>query len=151
MKMTELKRYRRMVRRLAMVEEELEQHTVITCTNGSKGAPSYEKTTRVYEDYPHTERVMQLFSQRRWLRAYILKAEDFIFSVEDERVCEALILYCIDERLYEKVLAKAKKRGKRSNSPVRVTWADVAEEMGETSGDSLRIAVHRYLNEHNAQ
>lgn len=153
MTLRELKRYRRRVRQLEAVEEELSKYLVSDSVEGSKDAPSFEKTTRVIEGYPHTERVSQLLSQRQWLGACIQKIEDYIFSIddEDERVCEALILYCIDERLYKKIAVKAKKRGKRSNSPVRVTWADVAEEMGASSGQAVKMMVYRYLDEHIAQ
>lgn len=148
MNLSELKRYRRRVRQLAQVERQLEPYAVVDPVQGSKGAPSFEKTTRYVKGYPHTERVCQLLSQQRWLKAYLQEAEDFIFGIEDERVCTALILYCMDERLYKELDERRRgSDGYRSNSPVRVTWEDVAERMGEPSGDAVRMAVFRYMSE----
>ncbi|MBR1724030.1 MAG: hypothetical protein IJ723_03305 [Ruminococcus sp.] len=147
MKMSELKKYRRRVRQLEAVERELRRYAVTDSVEGSKGAPSYEKTTRLVEGYPHIERVCQLMEQRQWLEGRIRAAEDYIFGVEDERICTALILYCMDERLYKAVAERRRgSDGYRSNSPVRVTWADVAEEMDEPSSAAIKMAVYRYMH-----
>ena len=147
MKLSELRKYRRRVRQLGLVERQLEPYAVVDSVQGSKGAPSFEKTTRYVEGYPHTERVCQLLSQRRWLKAYIQAVEDYIFSIEDERVCEALILYCMDERLYNKVAMRESLETRAKKSPVvRVSWSDVAEEMGEPSGAAVKMAVYRFMN-----
>lgn len=147
MKLSELRKYRRRVRQLGLVERQLEPYAVVDSVQGSKGAPSFEKTTRYVEGYPHTERVSQLLSQRQWLKAYLQEAEDFIFGIEDERICTALILYCMDERLYKELDERRHgPDGYRSNSPVRVTWEDVAERMGEPSGAAVKMAVYRFMN-----
>jgi len=143
MKLTDLKKYRRRTRQLAEVEAELRRQSVTVAVEGSRGAPGFELTTRQVEGYPHTERVCQLMSQRRWLREFLRQAEDFIFGIEDERVCEALILYCMDERIYSEVAAR---RQPRSDTPARVTWEDVALKMDEPSGAAIKMAVMRYFS-----
>ena len=129
MKLSELRKYRRKVRQLALVEQQLRGYAATDPVQGSKGPPSFEKTTRYVEGYPHTERVYQLLSQRRWLKDQLQAIEDYIFSVEDERVCDALILYCMDERL-----------------GMRPTWDDVAREMKSPSGAAVKMAVYRFMH-----
>lgn len=149
MRLSELKRYRRRVRQLKAVERQLEPYVVTDTVQGSKGAPSFELTSRQVEGYPHTERVCQLLSQRRWLKEWIQAAEDYIFGIEDERVCEALILYCMDDRLYKRVAEREREVSAdpaRKSPVVRVRWADVAEEMGEPSGAAVKMAVYRFMH-----
>lgn len=145
MKMSELKKYRRRVRQLALVEQQLRGYAVTDSVQGSKGAPSFELTTRQVDGYPHTERVCQLMEQRRWLKTYIQAAEDYIFSIEDERVCEALILYCMDESICSEARQRQGQESYRSNSLAHVCWEDVARSMGEPSGAAIKMAVYRYM------
>jgi len=146
MKLSELRRYRRRVRQLGAVEQQLREYAVTDSVQGSKGAPSFEKTTRLVEGYPHTERVMQLLEQRHIIRRWLQSADDYIFSVEDERICTALLLYCCDERFYEKTATQILGHKPTGKDPmVRIKWAHVAQEMQESSGDALRMAVYRYM------
>lgn len=144
MKVAELRKYRDNAeaiqayeRQLEKIEEKLEKKKVTISVEGSRGYPSYEKTTCLMSGTMPGSDTVQLEDKKRNLinmQNQLFKEqeeiEEFICAVPKERIHKALYHYCINKDL------------------IMPTWSDVADIMREADYDALRMAVKRFLKKY---
>lgn len=126
MTIKDLRKYRDNIEKLACIERQLERRYTSETVQGSQGAPSYEKVSRIVDGYIHGAGTVSLLAEKSKLIHENEKIEEFIYSTRG-RLFDALFYYCIDERL---------------NKP---TWNEVARMMGEKDDDALKKFVKYHL------
>lgn len=83
MTLDRLRAYRSIELKLDRLREELAEHYACEPVSGSRGAPSFAKTTRYAEGYPSTPRVAALEREIAALEAEIAEVERFVQEIPD--------------------------------------------------------------------
>ncbi len=125
MKTTDLRKYHAYAERLECIEEQLESKRVHDAVLGDSGEPAHECITKPVEGYIHGMGTVSLLAEKARCRASMNEIERYILGIEEKRIRTALKLYCMADK--------------------KMTWQEVAAEMGERDCRPLVKAVERCL------
>lgn len=127
MTIKELAKHRSNLERIECIDRKLALNEAHICVEGSAGPPSFEKKTRVISGYIHGLGTVSLLAEKARLEKENREIEEYIVSIPNRRVYNALYYLCVDESL------------------INPTWDEIASRMNEKSTESLRKYVERYL------
>ncbi|WP_124098347.1 hypothetical protein [Ruminococcus sp. Marseille-P6503] len=127
MTIKELAKHRSNLELIECIDRKLALKEARICVEGSAGPPSFEKKTRVINGYIHGLGTVSLLAEKSRLEKENREIEEYIASIPNRRVYNALYHYCLDDSL---------------SNP---TWDEVAVEMHEYSTKALKTYVERYL------
>ena len=129
MTLDRLRAYRSIGLKLDRLREELAEHYVCEPVSGSRGAPSFAKTTRYAEGYPSTPRVAALEREIAALEAEITEVERFADNLDDPELREIVRL--------------------RFMAPRRHSWQEIALALGYRAEHTPKRKLAAYLEVYN--